>query len=397
MSDAADARARRRRARTRNSRSRRCPASSEASSTSTLTGVPVSASIEPACAPKTSGISSCEGGRLSRTARTTTTGSSAATAPLTLISAESTPQKQHHQHDQPRAAVAPAARQHLPGPGGEPVFSSAALTTKSEATKIVAGSPKPASALVEREHARRPERHRAADADRDDRQPVPDEQADDRGDDGEDDPDLGQESPRLGTGGRPAVRARVAQFTCQRNRGPAMLAPMAASRKSLARLENIAAFNHSTNGGRHDGEATGIRASTTGPRAAFSTASSPAIERVGNKVPHPAIIFFILIGLVIVLSVILSLDRLVGDLRGDRPGDPRGRHPDHHGPQPALRRRHPLHLHLDRAELHELRRGRRHHRRDDRRRRRRGIRPDRHAGAQDRRDRAEARSSPSSS
>ena len=31
------------------------------------------------------------------------------------------------------------------------------------------------------------------------------------------------------------------------------------------------------------------------------------IERVGNKVPHPAIIFFILIGLVIVLSVILGL------------------------------------------------------------------------------------------
>lgn len=31
------------------------------------------------------------------------------------------------------------------------------------------------------------------------------------------------------------------------------------------------------------------------------------IERVGNKVPHPAIIFFILIGLVIVLSVVLSL------------------------------------------------------------------------------------------
>jgi aminobenzoyl-glutamate transport protein len=31
------------------------------------------------------------------------------------------------------------------------------------------------------------------------------------------------------------------------------------------------------------------------------------IERVGNRVPHPAIIFFILIGIVVVLSVILSL------------------------------------------------------------------------------------------
>ena len=30
------------------------------------------------------------------------------------------------------------------------------------------------------------------------------------------------------------------------------------------------------------------------------------IERVGNMVPHPGIIFFILIGIVIVLSVVLS-------------------------------------------------------------------------------------------
>ena len=31
------------------------------------------------------------------------------------------------------------------------------------------------------------------------------------------------------------------------------------------------------------------------------------IERVGNMVPHPAIIFFLLIGIVIVLSVIFGL------------------------------------------------------------------------------------------
>ncbi|MFY8146343.1 MAG: AbgT family transporter, partial [Rhodobacter sp.] len=31
------------------------------------------------------------------------------------------------------------------------------------------------------------------------------------------------------------------------------------------------------------------------------------VERVGNMVPHPAIIFFILIGIVIVLSVIFGL------------------------------------------------------------------------------------------
>ena len=31
------------------------------------------------------------------------------------------------------------------------------------------------------------------------------------------------------------------------------------------------------------------------------------IERVGNKVPHPGIIFFILIGIVIVLSAVFGL------------------------------------------------------------------------------------------
>ena len=54
-----------------------------------FTGVPVSASIEPACAEKTSGMSNCDEFRLRRTAMTTTTGSKAATAPLTLISAVS--------------------------------------------------------------------------------------------------------------------------------------------------------------------------------------------------------------------------------------------------------------------------------------------------------------------
>ncbi len=65
------------------------PASSAASETITLTGVPVSASSDPACAPKASGSSSCDGERPVRTAITTATGTSAATAPLTLISAVS--------------------------------------------------------------------------------------------------------------------------------------------------------------------------------------------------------------------------------------------------------------------------------------------------------------------
>ncbi len=81
------------------------PASSADSETITLTGDPVSASSEPAWAPKASGIRSCDGDMRSRTAITATTGSSAATAPLTLISAVSSGDEQHHQDDQPRAAV----------------------------------------------------------------------------------------------------------------------------------------------------------------------------------------------------------------------------------------------------------------------------------------------------
>ena len=45
----------------------------------------------------------------------------------------------------------------------------------------------------------------------------------------------------------------------------------------------------------------------TRSKAGFLDGFLTTIERVGNKVPHPAIIFFILIGLVIILSVILSL------------------------------------------------------------------------------------------
>ena len=55
-------------ARTRRSRSRRRRHRLRRFETSTLTGVPVSASSEPAWAAKTSGISSCDGDRLSRTA-----------------------------------------------------------------------------------------------------------------------------------------------------------------------------------------------------------------------------------------------------------------------------------------------------------------------------------------
>ena len=82
--------------------------------------MPVSASIEPAWAAKTSGIRSCDDFRFSRTAMTTTTGSRAATAPLTLIRAVSTRHEAHGQDEQPRPAfLARAADQELAGPGGD--------------------------------------------------------------------------------------------------------------------------------------------------------------------------------------------------------------------------------------------------------------------------------------
>ncbi len=55
-----------------------------------LTGVPVRASSEPAWAANASGISRLDGERDSRTATTTAIGSSAATAPLTVMTAART-------------------------------------------------------------------------------------------------------------------------------------------------------------------------------------------------------------------------------------------------------------------------------------------------------------------
>ena len=109
--------------------------------------MPVSASIEPACAAKTSGISSCEEFRFSRTAMTTTTGSSAATAPLTLISAVSSATRLIVRSRSRVRLSSPAPRiSSWPAQAVTPVISSPELTTKSEAMKMTAGSPKPPSA-----------------------------------------------------------------------------------------------------------------------------------------------------------------------------------------------------------------------------------------------------------
>ena len=92
-------------------------------------------------------------------------------------------------------------------------------------------------------------------------------------------------------------------------------------------------------------------------------------------VPHPVVIFLILIAIVIVLSAVLSAVRRGGHLRAHQSRHARDRDGDHGDPQPAERRRHPLHVCVARSQLHELHRRRADDRRHDRRRRRRGIGP----------------------
>ena len=92
------------------------PASEAASDTSTFTGVPVRASIEPAWAAKASGISSWLVGRRWRRASTTTIGSRAATAPLTLMIAVSERRQEHHRDEQPPPVAAGDGRQLLARP-----------------------------------------------------------------------------------------------------------------------------------------------------------------------------------------------------------------------------------------------------------------------------------------
>ena len=46
-----------------------------------------------------------------------------------------------------------------------------------------------------------------------------------------------------------------------------------------------------------------------------------AVERVGNRVPHPVMIFVYLIGIVVVLSADPGAVRRAGQLPGLQPGD----------------------------------------------------------------------------
>ena len=217
-------------------------------------------------------MSSCEGGRFSRTASTTTTGSSAATAPLTLISAESTPQKSIIS-TMSRKRLAPAPRASTcPVQAVSPVFSSAAADHEERGDEDRRRVAEAGERLVEREDAGRPERHGAADADA----------------------ITGSRSQTK----RPmtaAMMAKTIQISVKRApaAGQADAPPAGACRtihlpaqsrsgnarrwrraEVVRRGRNNWLHDHSTaSGERHDGEGTGVGHRRPGARAAFSTAS----------------------------------------------------------------------------------------------------------------------------
>lgn len=111
-----------------------------------LTGDPVKVSIEPAWAANANGRSSCDVDLPRRTAKTTTIGTSAATAPLTLINAVNAATSnmialKRRTRDSPTFASS-----FSPAHVVTPVASRASLTTKSAAMNTTVGSPNPASA-----------------------------------------------------------------------------------------------------------------------------------------------------------------------------------------------------------------------------------------------------------
>ena len=131
--------------------------------------------------------------------------------------------EQHHQHDEPRPAVARAARQHLAGPGGQAGLLQRPAHHEERCHEHRCRVAEARKRLVQRQHAEAQSAiaHPTQTAMTGSRSQM--NSADDRHDDREDDPDVGQ-MPPIRAAAPPS--ARVAQLTCQRNCGPAMLEPM---------------------------------------------------------------------------------------------------------------------------------------------------------------------------
>ena len=148
-----------------------------------FTGDPVSTSKDAGMRGKGQGISSCAGSRPSRTASTTTIGSRAATAPLTLMKAVSTAVMPMVSINR-RVRLLPEKR--ISSPPSQvvmPAASMASATTKSEAINITVPLPKPEIGFFGTDDPGAEERQRHTKRDDLHRQLVPDERGNGHGED----------------------------------------------------------------------------------------------------------------------------------------------------------------------------------------------------------------------
>ena len=145
-----------------------------------MTGLPVRVRSDPACAPKASGSSSFDGATTMRDAMTTTTGSRAATAPFTLMRADSTATTTMTSTVSLRTSPPPRRTSCWPAQAVSPVPSRPSATTNSAAMSDDGRIGEAGEGLLQVEHpgGEQGERH----ADRD--EPGRDAPADE-GDDGQ--------------------------------------------------------------------------------------------------------------------------------------------------------------------------------------------------------------------
>ena len=182
---------------------RPAPASAAASDTRMLTGEPVSTSSDPAWAPNASGISSFDGGRPSRVAITTIIGTRAATAPLGVMTADSTAHRISTNATRRVGSERAARTSRWPGPGRHAAGVERLGDHEERRDEQDGGIAEAGERLLQRHHAGRVQGERDGERDHGDREAVPDEEDDGRRQDDQGDRGVVHE-PVSG----PAIRAR---------------------------------------------------------------------------------------------------------------------------------------------------------------------------------------------
>ena len=170
-----------RRARTRRSRtSRRLPRSA-ASEMTTLTGLPVRSSMPPALPANASGISSCEGGRLSADRNGHRHREQRGDRAVQPDDGSQHGAEQHREEQQAPGAVAGSRHELLADPGGHAGRVETLADHEQGGDQDDCRVAEPGQRLAQVEHAGEVERQRGADGDDLDREPVPDEEHDHSG------------------------------------------------------------------------------------------------------------------------------------------------------------------------------------------------------------------------